>query len=135
VFAGDSGTEEDPHQIADWHHVDDVRYYPYAHFILTNDIDATTAGYAELAGPTANGGKGWQPIGTGTYPFTGIFDGRGYEISDMFINRPDHLGVGFLSEVGEGGVIKDTGVVNATVTGDGRVGGLVGENRGTVSNY
>ena len=91
----------------------------------------------ELASPTANEGQGWQPIiGTGgDPPFTGTFDGQGYEIRDLFINRPDEDFVGLFAIVGEGGHIEDIGVVNADVTGSWGVGGLVGGNDGgTVSN-
>jgi hypothetical protein len=85
-----------------------------------NDLNSSTAGY----------GKGWQPIGS----FTGTFDGQGFEIRDLFINDPDGSSAGLFSEVGQKGVIKDIGVVNAVVTGNSYVGGLVGVNFGTVSN-
>jgi hypothetical protein len=134
-FPGGSGTEEDPYQIENWYDLDDVRNYLDSCFILVNDLDSGTAGYEELASPTANGGKGWQPIGTQNNPFTGSFDGQGYEIRDLFINRPSEGYVGLFGYVGEGGVIKNVGVVNATVTGHGWVSGLVGRNgMGTISN-
>ena len=50
-------------QIRDWHDLDAVRDNLDGNFILMNHLDSTTAGYAELASPTANDGKGWQPIG------------------------------------------------------------------------
>jgi hypothetical protein len=100
-----------------------------------NDLDSTTDGYAELAGPTAHGGKGWEPI-IGYYSpapsafadsvpegFAGIFDGQGHEIRDLFVNRPDESGVAIFSIVS--GSVEDTGAVNATVTGRDSVGGLV----------
>ena len=120
--------------IRTWYDLDDIRDDLGGSYILMNDLDSTTAGYEELANPTANGGKGWQPIGTQSYPFTGTFDGQGYEISDLFINRADEGGVGLFYGLYYGGVIKDVGVVNATVTGDDGVGGLMGLNVGTVSN-
>jgi hypothetical protein len=95
-----------------------------------NDLDFTSPGYAELAGRTANYGNGWQPIGS----FSGTFNGQGYEIRDLFINRPDESSVGLFGEVGQEGDIKDIGVVNAIVTGNSYVGGLVGVNFGNVSN-
>jgi hypothetical protein len=94
------------------------------------------AGYDELASPTANEGEGWQPIiGTGgDPPFTGTFDGQGYEIRDLYINLPGKGYVGLFSIVGEGGVIQNIGVVNANITSNAYIGGLVGANSGTVSN-
>jgi hypothetical protein len=121
-------------EIRDWYDLDAVRNNLDGEYILMNDLDSTTAGYEELASPTANQGEGWEPIGTYYGQFTGTFNGQGYEIRGMFINCPGKRYVGLFDYVGEGGVIKDIGVVNATVTGGDYVGGLVGRNDGTVSN-
>ena len=134
-FYGGSGTEGDPYQLANWHHLHNVRNYLDSYFTLVNDLDSTTAGYDELAGPTANEGKGWEPIGSNPDAFSGTFNGQGYEIRDLFINRSDEDGVGLFGTVYEEGVVKNIGVVNAIVTGNGGVGGLVGLNYlGTVSD-
>jgi hypothetical protein len=121
-------------EIQTWYDLDAVRNKLGGHYILMNDLDSTTAGYEELASPIANGGKGWQPIGTSQNTFTGTFDGQGYKIRNLFSNHPDEMYVGLFSAVGEGGVVQNIGVVNADVTGYGGVGGLVGDNEGTVSN-
>ena len=121
-------------EIRDWYDLDAIRNNLAGNHTLMNDLDSTTAGYTELASETTNQGKGWQPIETWGHPFKGSFDGQGYEIRDLFINRPDESGVGLFGYVGVGGVIKNVSVVNATVTGGRYVGGLVGENKGTVSN-
>jgi hypothetical protein len=121
-------------EIQDWYDLDAVRDNLSGQHTLMNDLDSTTAGYEELASPTANGGKGWQPIGTGDTSFKGTFDGQGYEIRDLFINRPDEDFVGLFGIVDEAGRIEDTGVVNADVTGHDYVGGLLGGNVGAVSN-
>jgi hypothetical protein len=136
LFAGGSGTAEDPYQIADWRHLDNVRNYLNYHFIVINDLDSSSVGYTELASATANEGKGWEPIGTTAVndKLAGSFDGQGYEICDMFIDRPDESDVGLFGVVDEVGVIENVGVVNGNVTGQDDVGGLVGKNEGTVSN-
>jgi len=132
-------------EIRDWYDLDAVRFNLGSHHILVNDLDSSTAGYTELAGPTANGGKGWEPIGTCLPPsdfkgLTGTLDGQGYEIRDLFINGPDEDLVGLFGVViagafHVGGVVKNIGVVNVTVIGNSLVGGLVGINlAGTVSN-
>jgi hypothetical protein len=123
-------------EIRTWYDLDAIRDNLGGHHILMNDLDSTTAGYEELASPTANEGEGWQPIiGTGgAPPFTGTFDGQGYEIRDLFINLPGKGYVGLFSIVGEGGRIEDIGMVNVTVTSTAYIGGLVGSNLGTVSN-
>jgi hypothetical protein len=136
LFAGGNGTAEDPYQIADWYYLDNVRNYLSSYFILINDLDLSSIGYTELASATANEGKGWQPIGTIAVndAFVGSFDGQGYEICDLFIDRPDEPDVGLFGVVEELGVIENVGVVNGNVTGNGDAGGLVGKNEGTVSN-
>jgi hypothetical protein len=120
-------------QIWDWNDLDDIRGNLGGNYILMDDLDSTTAGYEELASSRANQGKGWQPIGTYDDQFTGSFDGQGYEMRDFFISRTDESGVGLFGDIGSG-IIKNTGVVNVTVTGDSSVGGLVGSSTSTVSN-
>ena len=115
-------------EIRDWQDLHAIRDNPGDSYILMNNLNAATAGYGELAGPTANDGKGWEPIGTPDpfQPFDGSFDGQGYDISDLFIARPDEDGVGLFGLTDEGGIIKNTAVVSANVTGGIGVGGLVG---------
>jgi len=133
LFAGGNGTAEDPYQIADWWHLDNVRNYLSSHFIVVNDLDSNSIGYTELASPTAHEGKGWQPIAVSNNTFVGSFEGQGYDIYDLFINRPDESEVGLFGAVGEGGVIGNVGV-NGNVTGYDNAGGLVGKNEGAISN-
>jgi hypothetical protein len=134
-------------EIRDWYDLDAVRENLTGNHRLMNDLDAATAGYDELASPAANGGKGWQPIGrcegNRFRVFEGTFDGQGYEIRDLFINRPEESCVGVFGAVGseygaEEGIIENAGVVNATVAGGSFVGALVGHNSAltfnTVSN-
>jgi hypothetical protein len=121
-------------EIWDWYDLHAVRDNLGGSYLLMNDLDSTTAGYMELASEIANEGKSWQPIGTSGDPFTGSFDGQGYEIRDLFTDRPDENEVGLFGLLDEGGVIKNVDVVNATVAGKQHVGGLVGNNSGTVSN-
>jgi hypothetical protein len=135
LFAGGNGTEGNPYQIANWHHLHNVRDYLDKHFILLNDLDSNTAGYDELAGPTAYDGKGWVPIWSYGHGFTGTFDGQGHKIHDMLINRPAEQYVGLFGRIGEGAMVENIEVVNADVTGIEMVGGLVGYNlRGTMNN-
>jgi hypothetical protein len=119
-------------EIRDWYDLNAIRDNVGGSYLLMNDLDSTTPGYEELASPTANGGKGWEPIGSfGTRlegPFFGSFDGEGYKISDLFIDRPDETRVGLFGVVAAEGVIKNVGLMNVAVTGNEYVGGLVGEN-------
>ena len=120
-------------EIWDWYDLDYIKNNLYGTYLLMNDIDSTTAGYTELASPTANGGQGWQPIGMKEASFRGLLNGQGHEIRDLFINRPDQEGVGLFDELGITGRIMSIGVVKANVTGFSLVGGLVGVNWGNVT--
>ena len=120
-------------EIWDWYDLDGIRDNSCGICLLMNDLDSTTPGYEELASETANRGKGWQPIGTVDAPFTAAFDGQGYEISALFINRPDEDYVGLFGYVNDGGIVENLDVVKTDVTGYGSVGGLVGFNSGFVN--
>lgn len=131
-------------EIRTWYNLDAVRTCLDGHHTLMNDLDSTTAGYDELAGPAANDGQGWQPIGYRTFDgselwigegFEGTLDGQEHQILDLYINRPEENGIGLFGWVMERGAIKDIGVANVTVIGARCCnGGLVGVNLGTVSN-
>jgi len=127
-----------PVLVRDWYDLNAIRDGLGGIYILMNDLNSTTPGYEELAGPTANGGMGWQPIAsTNESPpasFVGTLDGRGHETRDLFIDRPDENGVGLFGTVWLGGGITNLGVVNATVTGYMSVATLVGASFGTVTN-
>jgi hypothetical protein len=132
-FAGGDGTSGNLFQITNWHHLNNVRHHLGSHFILMNNLDSTTDGYATHVTPL--GGLGWLPIGTEVLPFTGNFNGQGREIRDLFINRSTTDLVGLFGVVGAVGVIRNVGVVNVNVTGGAfLVGGLVGVNWGTINN-
>ena len=60
----------------DWYDLDAIRNSLSANYLLMNDLDLTTAGYAELVSPTANHGLGWEPIGTSDAGFTATFNGQ-----------------------------------------------------------
>ena len=125
-------------EIRTWHDLDAVRDNLAGNHRLMNSLNATTPGYDELAGPTADDGRGWYPLGDWDpydhhlyLAFTGTFDGQGYEIADLFIDRP---GAGLFRYVSEGAVIQNVALTNATVTGGHYVGGLVALLSGTVNN-
>jgi hypothetical protein len=133
-MVGCNGTPSSGMQIRNWHDLDAVRNNLDGNILLMNDLDSTTDGYAELAGPTANEGQGWQPIGVWPDPFIGSFDGQGFEIRDLFIDRPADTNVGLFSFVNSGAIIVSVAVINADVTGDLYVGALAGHSRGNLSN-
>ena len=121
--------------VRNWHDLHAVRSDLSGSYYLTNDLDSATDGYADIAGPAANQGRGWQPIGSRDTGFAGTFDGRGHEIRDLFIDRADEDGVGLFGVLDGQGAIRNVILANAAVTGGNYVGGLIGDNwEGTVTN-
>ncbi|HWR40854.1 MAG TPA: cell wall-binding repeat-containing protein [Patescibacteria group bacterium] len=131
-FAGGSGTESDPYQIATAEQLDQMRNYLDKNYILKVDIDL--AGY-----------ENWEPIGAfqplgdegedaeipqRAVAFTGTFDGDGHKISNVTINQPEGMAVGLFGCIvgGAGNTVSidDLTVENADVTGNFCVGGVVG---------
>lgn len=80
-------------------------------FILMNDIDLS--GYA------------WEAIGDNSTPFEGEFDGNGYVISNLTINKSTENYQGLFGNTSSA-VIKNLGLENVDVVGGYYVGGLVG---------
>ncbi|XOV91904.1 MAG: choice-of-anchor tandem repeat GloVer-containing protein [Bacteroidota bacterium] len=87
------------------------------HFILINDIDATsTSGW--------DGGAGFLPIGIDYYqPFSGNFNGNGFAINGLFINRPGTEYVGLFGFV-LSGFVRNLRLKDIDVTGNNYVGGI-----------
>jgi hypothetical protein len=121
------GQAGDPFVITNVNDLQAINNNLTAYYVLGNDIDASaTIGW--------NGGAGFIPIGTLASGFTGSFDGKGYKIFNLYINRPSTDYVGLFGYVGSGGVVKNVGLESESVRGKTYVGGLVGRNSGTVDN-
>ena len=127
LFAGGSGTETDPYQVATAEQLNNVRNYLDKHFIQTADIDLGVEPY--------NTGAGWEPIGNDLSPFTGTFDGKGNTISKLTINRSTTNYVGLFGFTGVEAEIKNVKLEETNVTGSFYTGGLVGWNcNGTITD-
>ncbi len=123
AFDGGSGTQSDPYQIATVVQLQHMNANLSAHYILTDDINASeTAGW--------NSGKGFNPVGEEMDQFTGTFDGDNHTISGLYINRSGNQ-IGVFGSAGTGSSISNVGVVNVNITGNFIVGGLIGEFRST----
>lgn len=152
-FAGGSGTGDDPYQVNTLEQLQEIRTHTDKHFIQTKDIDASaTIGW--------NDGEGFNPIGDQTFPFIGNFNGDGYIIKNLYIDRNQSytglFGVinnaliknvslenfefrtslysGGLVGTNKGGMIYNCHVNGAMPQASYRTGGLVGNNDGEVKN-
>jgi len=89
-------------------------------YYLANDIDASaTSGW--------NDDAGFGPVGDGSTPFTGIFDGNGHTITGLYMNRPSSNEVGLFGYI-DGGEVKNVGLINVDINSSGsfHAGGLAG---------
>ena len=125
-FAGD-GTASNPYAVTTAPELQAMSDRLGAHYELGTDIDASETS-------SWNGGKGFESIGDSSNPFRGSFDGQGYTISDLTINRSTENDVGLFGLVTVGTVSNVT-VSAVDITGGEKVGSVVGYvNGGSVRN-
>mgnify|MGYP002665974634 CR=1 FL=1 len=75
----------------------------------------------------------WTPIGNSSNKYTGTFDGNGHTIKGLYINSGSG-NVGLFGYVGSGGKVQNVGVIDGYIKGNYSVGGVCGENSGTIEN-
>ena len=127
VYATD-GQSDDYYRITTAEQLNEIRNNLGGKYILCANINLS--------------GQNWEPIGTLENPFTGTFDGNGYTISNVTINRhltmdniaSSEMNIGFFGYT-NGATIKNLGIENASynvTTGDfsdtnfSNVGGIAG---------
>lgn len=123
AFEG-TGTQTDPYRIGSAQDLASLgtlsntdAAYASAHYLMTEDIDCT--------------GVSISPIGN-THHFSGVFDGDGHRIFNLNINGGTQTG---LFSFVDGGTVRNLGLENASVTGDGNTGMLIGRTmHATVTN-
>ncbi|MEX2634361.1 MAG: GLUG motif-containing protein [Balneolales bacterium] len=124
-FAGGLGTEQVPWMVSNLQHLQEIENHLDSHFILTADIDAADT-------EIWNDGAGFSPVGVDTTDsFTGSFNGNGYVISNLTIDREEQENVGLFGV--NTGTITNVALEDAVITGNEQTGALAGENRGVIS--
>ncbi len=105
-------------EIRDWNDLHDIRDNLAGSYVLMNDLDQDSPGYA-----TYNTNEGWLPIGTVDTPFTGTFDGNGYTISGLTIDRD----TGYNGLFGDAvdATVRNVGIVNANIRTSGAWNGVL----------
>ncbi|WP_323592095.1 MBG domain-containing protein [Aliarcobacter butzleri] len=95
-------------------------------YVLGADINASGTSSWNL-------GMGFYSLGIITQDgFTGIFDGLGHTISDLYINRTGTNNVGLFGFTSGGSTIKNIGLLNVNITGKTDTGSLVGYSEGGI---
>lgn len=120
-----SGTPADPYIIYDATDLQNMASDLTACYELANDIDASaTVGW--------NAGAGFIPVGDVGTNFTGSLDGKGYKITELFINDATVRG-GLFGYIGVGAEVKNVGLESCDIT-SAYAAALADHNYGTVSN-
>ncbi|MDR0307159.1 MAG: hypothetical protein LBI42_10025 [Chitinispirillales bacterium] len=95
----------------------DPKYPLDSSYILIRDIDASPS-------RSMNSRKGFEPIGMKN-KFTGVFDGAGHSIRNLYINWPDSATVGMFGYIYDAQISR-LHIAADTVRGKEDVGGIVG---------
>ena len=90
------------------------------YYMLGNDIDMKAS--VSEGGDLYNDGKGFMPLfENAANSFKGVFDGNGFTIYNMYINRPNDVFVSFMryisAEEGNEGIIKRLSFVGGEIIG------------------
>jgi hypothetical protein len=101
--------------ITNWTELQEIRTTDKsADYVLENDLTPETNGYQS---EVENVNNGFIPIGTSDSPFTGTFDGQGYIIDGLRIDRgPDRTAL--FGKV-ENGTVRNVSVLNADISSSG----------------
>ncbi len=119
------GTEEDPYKISIlenllWLSMNRDEWDKY--YVQTTNINVSG---------TAASDVGFAPIGDATNVFTGVYDGQGYLIDSLFIQRNNEDQIGLFGRT-DGALIHNLGLTNVQISGANDVGGLVGQNNSSI---
>jgi len=119
TFGGGDGSPIEPYLIEDVDDLQKMNDAPEAHYMLANDIQANvTSGW--------NGDVGFIPIRS----FSGVLDGQGFTIFDLYIRQPGGFPAGLFGSITPGAFVRNLNLVNSQVTGPDGVGTIVGINFG-----
>src|SRR3989344_5966576 len=114
------GTADYPYLISDCEGLQKMKNGLGAYYELTEDIDCTET-------RTWDDGKGFSPIGS---IFSGILDGRGYSISNLYLNRPSSNDASTFSKANSSASVKNIAFVAVNYTGNVDVAAVYAENEG-----
>ncbi|MFO7811125.1 MAG: hypothetical protein R6V47_07120, partial [Candidatus Delongbacteria bacterium] len=121
-FAGGRGTVDNPWLIRTPDNLDSIRYFlgtdnEYKYFRQIANIDLGVSPWNE--------GTGWEPLGNDSLNFEGNYDGNGFKIKNLTINRPEEDDIGLYGNISSSMLINIS-LTNANIKGKNNVGGLVG---------
>jgi uncharacterized repeat protein (TIGR02543 family) len=81
----------------------------------------------------AQGQSNWTAIGASASQFTGSFDGNGFTLTNLTINKTTAY-QGIFGYIGTGSVVENIGLINCNIIGGNYTGGIAGYTNGTIQN-
>ena len=123
-FGGGEGKSDDPYRICTPAHLNEIQGTTNAlngTFVLARNLDMAQINDFNIIGDSAT-------------PFNGTFDGRGFRIRNLKIERPEQDFVGIFGALGEGAVIENIILEAIEIRGNDFVGSLAGSNEGRISS-
>lgn len=117
-----NGHEDNPYIISNTENLAWVMYNDTAwdkNYIQTTDIDASNS-------MSWDNDFGFKPIGNSAIEFGGKYNGGGFTIDNLYINRPLDSLIGLFGKLNANANIENLGVTNINITGSKYVGGLAG---------
>jgi len=113
--------------------LDNIRNNLTGHYILMNDLDFNDPDSYSDTNNMNNYtmGEGWNPIADSFFStgFSGIVDGDGFVIRNLFINTTSDFSgrtVGFIGMVNNGGVIRNIGFIDVNISSVSDRSGTIG---------
>jgi hypothetical protein len=123
AYSGGTGQSDNPYQIAsvsDWNDLMHTSADWNKNFIMTADVNLQ--------------GVSLTPVGNYSTTFTGVFEGNSHIISNVDSNSPTAYNIGLFGYLGLDSQVRNLGVRDVKVNGRVYVGGLAGQNFGTITN-
>lgn len=117
-FAGGDGSNVNPFIVSKSEHFLKVKDYPSSHFKQVSDISLSEV-------------KSFTEAGSKEKPFTGVYDGSGYEISNLILYSPLEDSISLFGY--NSGEIKNVHLKNCLISGNLNLASLAIENNGTIS--
>ena len=97
---------------------------------LMMNLDFANSNWADGASGNDAVAGGWEPIGNNSSLFNTMFEGNGYTISNLYINRANTNFVGLFGSLSKDAKLRNLGIESGNVTGKSSVGSLAGSNEG-----
>ena len=123
-FQGGDGSKSNPYQVKTFAQLKNVNKYNGRYFVQVANINGDSANFV--------------PLFTSDNPFTGVYNGKGFAISNLYFRKVGDAGI--FASVGEKGVVRNLKANNFTFVYSGTEwqyhshGMIAGVNKGTISN-